>query len=151
MKKCMQKIKNMPLQPSSIYSCPWQMSKSAFFPSKILRVVIFWWETAYVSKAREWFRSWQMPGPRVAQNLQMPHPRDWQGGQMPRSSPWGEGGAGRSWNWLMHKKFLLCKSLCEQRILVPDSFSANCLWEFRNLLCQGSGKTRFPLQDRLIQ
>ena len=42
-----------------------------------------------MSKAREWPRGWQMPGPRAAQNLQMPHPRDWQGGQMPRISPGG--------------------------------------------------------------
>ena len=34
MKKCMHKIENMPLQPFSIYSCPWQMSRSAFFSSK---------------------------------------------------------------------------------------------------------------------
>ena len=34
MKKCMHKIENMPLQPSSIYSCPWQMSQSAFLPVK---------------------------------------------------------------------------------------------------------------------
>ena len=49
----------------------------------------------YVSKAWEWPRGWQMPGPRPAQNLQMPRPRDWQGGQMPRSSPGGGGGGGR--------------------------------------------------------
>ena len=99
MKKCMHKIENMPLQPSSIYSCPWQMSQSAFFFSKTLCVVIFWRETACVSRAREWPQGWQMPGPRAMQNLQMPHPRDWQGGQMPRSG--SGGGAGRSWNWLM--------------------------------------------------
>ena len=29
-----------------------------------------------VSKAREWPRGWEMPGPRAVQNLQMPHPRD---------------------------------------------------------------------------
>ena len=29
-----------------------------------------------VSKAREWPRGWQMPGPQAAQNLQMPQPRD---------------------------------------------------------------------------
>ena len=42
-----------------------------------------------MSKAREWPRGWQMPGPQAAQNLQMPQPRDCQGGQMPRSSPGG--------------------------------------------------------------
>ena len=26
-----------------------------------------------MSKAREWPRGWQMPGPRAVQNLQMPH------------------------------------------------------------------------------
>ena len=36
MKKCMHKNKNMPLQPSSIFSGPWQMNQSAFFSSKIL-------------------------------------------------------------------------------------------------------------------
>ena len=36
---CMHKIENMPLQPSSIFSCPWQMSQCACFPSKILCVV----------------------------------------------------------------------------------------------------------------
>ena len=30
----MHEIQNMPLQPSSIYSCPWQMRQSAFFPVK---------------------------------------------------------------------------------------------------------------------
>ena len=34
MKKCMHKIENKPLQPYSIYFCPWQMSQSAFFPVK---------------------------------------------------------------------------------------------------------------------
>ena len=33
----------MPLQPSTIYSCPWQMSQSAFFSSKTFCVVIFWY------------------------------------------------------------------------------------------------------------
>ena len=27
-----------------------------------------------MSKAREWPRGWQMPGPRGVQNLQLPHP-----------------------------------------------------------------------------
>ena len=41
-------------------------------------------------ESSEWPRDWQMPGPRVAQNLQMPHPRDWQGGQKAPISPgWG--------------------------------------------------------------
>ena len=66
MKKWMQKIKKMPLQPSAIFSYPCQISQSAFFPS----------ETASVLKAREWPRGWQMPGLRAAQTLQMPHPRD---------------------------------------------------------------------------
>ena len=36
MKKCIHtfKIENMPLQPSTIYFCPWQMSQSAFLPVK---------------------------------------------------------------------------------------------------------------------
>ena len=86
MKKCMHKIKNMPLQSSSIFSCLSQMSQCAFFPGKIL----------CVSKARKCVRvkSSQMPGPRGSTNLQMPHSRDWQGGQMPRSSPGGGGGLG---------------------------------------------------------
>ena len=33
-----------------------------------------------MSKAWEWPRGWQMPGPRAAQNLQMPHSQDWGGG-----------------------------------------------------------------------
>ena len=57
------------------------MIQSAFFPVK----------TACLSKAWEWPRGWQMPGPRAVQNLQMPHPRDW---QMPRSGPGGRGGGG---------------------------------------------------------
>ena len=44
-----------------------------------------------MSKAQEWPRGWQMPGPRAVQNLQMPHPLDCLGGQMPRSSPGGDG------------------------------------------------------------
>ena len=36
-----------------------------------------------MSKAREWPRGWQIPGPRAVQNL-----------QMPLSSPRGEGGGG---------------------------------------------------------
>ena len=36
MKKCMHKIENMPLQPSPIYSCPWQMSQSVFLPVNLL-------------------------------------------------------------------------------------------------------------------
>ena len=64
-----------------------------FFSSKTFFVVIFQWEAACVSKAREWPAGWQMSGPRAVQNLQMPHPRDWQGGKMPRSSPGGEGWA----------------------------------------------------------
>ena len=94
MKKCMHKIETMPLQTSSIFSHPWQMSQSACFSSKIPRVVIFWWETGCVSKAR----GWQMPGPREVQNLQMPHPRDWQGEQIPCSSPGGLGAAGIDWH-----------------------------------------------------
>ena len=39
-----------------------------------------------MSKAREWPRGWQMPGPWAVQNFQMPHPRDRQGRQMPHSS-----------------------------------------------------------------
>ena len=39
MKKCMHKIENMPLQTSSIFSHPWQMSQTACFSSKILCVV----------------------------------------------------------------------------------------------------------------
>ena len=58
------------------------MLQSAFFPVK----------TACVSKAWEWPRGWQMPGPWEVQNLQMPHPRDSHGGQMPRSGPGGGGG-----------------------------------------------------------
>ena len=42
-----------------------------------------------VSKAREWPRGWQMPGPWAVQNLQMLHRRDWQGRQMPCSSRGG--------------------------------------------------------------
>ena len=46
-----------------------------------------------MSKAREWPRGLQMPGPWAAQKLQMPHPRDWWGGQMHCSSPGtGKGG-----------------------------------------------------------
>ena len=111
MKKCRQKIENMPLKTSSIFSRPWQMSQSACFPSKIFCAVtfLFWSETACVSKARGWPQGWQIPGPRAAQNLSMSHPRDWHGGQMPRSSRGGGGlGAGRSWNWLMHKEEILC-------------------------------------------
>ena len=115
MKKCINAIENMPLQRSSIYSCPWQVSQSAFFSSKTLCVIIFWQETACVSKARLWPRGWQMPGPRAVQNLQLPHPRDWQGGQMPRCSP---GAAGRSWNWLMHEDLecisYFLKGLCRK-------------------------------------
>ena len=36
MKKCMHKIENMLLQASTIYSCPGQMSQSAFFQYNIL-------------------------------------------------------------------------------------------------------------------
>ena len=97
MKKCMDKIENMPLKTSSIFTRPWQMSQSACSSTKILCVVIFWQETACVSKAQGWPRGWQMPGPQTAQNLQMPHPRDWQGWQMPRSSPGGMGAAGIDW------------------------------------------------------
>ena len=86
----------MPLQPSSIYFCPGQMSQSAFFflCSYILignRVrVIISGMAPEVTNARP-------PGGAK----QMPHPRDWQGRQMPRSSPVGGGGAaGQSWNWL---------------------------------------------------
>ena len=86
-------MENMPLQTSSIFSRPWQMSQSACFSSKILCVVIVWWETASVSKTRGWPLGWQMPGPRAVQDLQMPHPRDWQGWKMPRSSP----GGGEGW------------------------------------------------------
>ena len=53
-----------------------------FFSSKTMCIVIFWQETACVSKAREWPRGWQMPSPRAVQNL-----------QIPRSSP-GAGGGG---------------------------------------------------------
>ena len=56
-----------------------------------------------MSKAWEWPRSWQIPGPRPVQNLQIPTTRTNTGGQMPCSSPRGGGGAGRRWNWLMHK------------------------------------------------
>ena len=99
----MHKIENMPSQTSSIFSRPWQMSRSACFSSKILCVVICWKETACVLKARVWPRVWprvwQIPGPRAAKNLLMPHPWDWQGGQMPRSSPGGGGlgAAGIDW------------------------------------------------------
>ena len=86
MKKCMHKIENMPLQPSSIFAI-------CFFSSKTLCVVIFREETACMWKAWEWPRGWQMPGPRAVQNLQMPDPRDWQGGQIPPSSPGGRGWA----------------------------------------------------------
>ena len=51
-----------------------------FSSSKTFCVVIFWSETACVSKARDWPGGWQMLGPRAVQHLQMPHPRDWQGG-----------------------------------------------------------------------
>ena len=47
-----------------------------------------------MSKAREWPRGWQMPGPRAVQNLQMPRPRNLQGRQMSRSSPGGRGAQG---------------------------------------------------------
>ena len=50
-----------------------------------------------MSKAREWPRGWQMPGPRAAQNLQMPHPREFAiQGKKKMLMPGG--GAGRSWN-----------------------------------------------------
>ena len=76
MKKSMHKIENMPLQLSLIYSCPWQMSQSAFFPVKPSVLLYSDRKTECVSKAREWPRGWQIPGPRAVQNLQMPHPWD---------------------------------------------------------------------------
>ena len=82
MKKCMHKIENIPLQPSSIYSCPWQMSQS---PSD---------RTACVFESSGMARGWQMPSPRAMKNLQMPHPRDWQGGQMPAVARGGGGPLG---------------------------------------------------------
>ena len=96
----------MPLQPSWIYSCPRKISQSAFFSCKTFCVDIFWWETACVSKAREWPRGWQMRGPRAVQNLQMPHPRDWQGGQMPRSIP-GAGLCATGIDWCIKEPTLL--------------------------------------------
>ena len=92
MKKCMHKIENMPLQPSSIYFCPWQMSQSAFFPVKTFCVV----HDSY-RKPRACHNLGNAPGLTNARPpgsaKQMPQPRDWQGGQMPRSSPGGALGA----------------------------------------------------------
>ena len=73
------------------------MSQSAFFPSKILCVVIFWYETACVSKAKEWPRGWQMPGPRAAQNLLMPHSGTDKAGKCPAVARGGLGAAGIDW------------------------------------------------------
>ena len=36
-----------------------------------------------MSKAREWSRGWQMPGPRAGQNLQTPHPGTDKAGKCP--------------------------------------------------------------------
>ena len=60
---CIKSRTLMPLQTSSNFSRPWQMSQSACFSSRILCVVIFWQETACVSKAPGWPRGLQMPAP----------------------------------------------------------------------------------------
>ena len=89
MKKCMHKIEKMPLQTSSIFSHPWQMSQTPFFSSKTFCLVYSDRKPLGV-KSSGLAPGVAMPGPRAALTLQMPHPRDWQGGQMPRSSPgWG--------------------------------------------------------------
>ena len=89
----MHEMENMPLQPSSIYSCPWQMRQSAFFPVK---------PSVYLYSDRKKLRAcqklWNGPGvgkwpaPGQCKISQMPTPRDWQGGQMPRRSLGGGGG-----------------------------------------------------------
>ena len=91
MKKCMHKIKNMPLQSSSIFSCLSQMSQCAFFPGKIL----------CVSKARKCVRvkSSQMPGPRAAQICKCPIPVTDKAGKCPAvaQGAGGLGAAGIDW------------------------------------------------------
>ena len=72
----MHKIKNTPLQPSTIFSCLGQMSQSACLSSKIVCVVMFGWGTTAMSKARGWPQGWQMPDPRGVQNLLMLDPLD---------------------------------------------------------------------------
>ena len=58
----------------------------------------------------------------------------------------------RYWIWLgefsSYVINLLCESLCVRSIIVPSLLLPK-LFMCRNLLCQGFGKTRFPLQDRL--
>ena len=83
----------MPLQPLTIFSCPWQMGQFACFSSKVLCVV------SYISignhvcvKSLGVARGWQMPDPVAAQNL-LPH------SLTDKAGKWG---AGHSCNWLMH-------------------------------------------------
>ena len=106
MKKCIHKIENMPLQTSSIVSRPWQMSQSACFFSKILCAVVFWQETACVSKARGWPRGLANARPRDSAKFANAQPP----GLTRRATECPAAAreeAGRSWNWLMpksHKK-----------------------------------------------
>ena len=101
MKKCIHtfKIENMPLQPSTIYFCPWQMSQSAFLPVKPYNLIGNRVRVKSSGLARGSVANARPPGSATFANAQ---PRDWQGGQMPRSGPGGGGGTGRRWNWLMH-------------------------------------------------
>ena len=92
--ECIKSRTLMPLQTSSNFSRPWQMSQSACFSSRILCVVIFWQETACASKAPGWPRGLQMPAP---------SPPGLTGRENAPQKPLVHGGrgGGRSWNSLM--------------------------------------------------
>ena len=104
MKKCMDKIENMPLQISSIFSRPWQMSQSACFSSKILCVVSCERKPRACQKLGVGPGVGKCPAPGQRKSCKCPTPglkRRANTPQHPKGGG-GGGGAGRSWNWLMH-------------------------------------------------
>ena len=103
MKKCIHtcKIENMPLQPSAIYSCPWQMSQSAFFPVK----PSVWLHSDRKPRARQKLGNGpgvdKCPAPGQCKICKCPTPGTDKACKCPAVARGG--GPGRRWNWLMHK------------------------------------------------
>ena len=101
MTKWMHNIENMPLQPSSIYSCHWQMSQSAFCLVKPSVLLYSDRKPRACQKLGNGPGAGKCPAPGQCKIWKYPTTGTDMASKCPAVAR--RGGAGRRWNWLMHK------------------------------------------------
>ena len=143
MKKCMHKIENMPLQLSSIYSCPWQMSQSVFFPVKPSVQLYSDRKQRACQKLGNGQGVGKCPSPGQCKICKCPTPGTDNAGKCP-SVAWGEGGGGLGaggidWcvtcehklacGWLAASKKIRSQSFSQRRIFYPTIAWNTLSWD----------------------